>query len=162
MHENILGLPSEQFAMLVIWILVIIIALVVEIATTGVYSILISISAIPSLIISLVTKQNLGIILTEVFLFLGFSVLSTVLFFHLGKKISKNKTNYPVQELLNKEGMVIEIFDQIKDDQVFGIIIVEGKKYRAKRPTQNTFFSNGDLVIIEAISGNTLSVIHKK
>ncbi|ATP59676.1 NfeD family protein [Mesomycoplasma dispar] len=152
----------SQVIILIIWILVISTFVLVELFTTGIWSGLASVAAIPSLLITIFTNNSYWIILIE---FLIFPILVLILYLTiyriLKKKLGKlNKNTGNLQELLRQKlGFVhFETNEYGVGENRLGQVNVEGKIYRAfSIPGEGLIIKDTKIQVIE-VKGNVLYI----
>ncbi|AWX70048.1 hypothetical protein DP067_01560 [Mycoplasmopsis anatis] len=143
----------------VIWSAIILITLIIELSTFGIYSSLITISAIPSLFISIFSKPGLTSILVEIVLFIVLSSLLIVLFYFFGKKLLKTKYQGPILELIGQTtDLLVDSHKQPKTIEEYGKVYVNGKTFRTIPVENIDFIKQGTKVEIVRIEGNTLFI----
>ncbi|MBW0594839.1 hypothetical protein HUN03_00445 [Mycoplasmopsis anatis] len=143
----------------VIWSAIILITLIIELSTFGIYSSLITISAIPSLFISIFSKPGLTSILVEIVLFIVLSSLLIVLFYFFGKKLLKTKYQGPILELIGQTtDLLVDSRKQPKTIEEYGKVYVNGKTFRTIPVENIDFIKQGTKVEIVRIEGNTLFI----
>ncbi|EFF41136.1 NfeD family protein [Mycoplasmopsis alligatoris] len=158
MENTVLNMPLSQFIMIVIWSSIILVTIVVEIVVSGFYSLIIGLSAIPSLIIASLTRNSGLQITLEVLIFALIAALLNFLFFYYGKKYAIRKKEYPIISLVGMQGILNQKFDKPANNQVIGMLSVEGKLYRAKSIQEDLDFHEGQKVLIVDIEGNILII----
>ncbi|MCU9938233.1 hypothetical protein NWQ34_00690 [Mycoplasmopsis felis] len=143
--------------MIVFWSIIILLFILVEIFTTGIWSGMTSLVAIPSLFISIFTKSNeWWMILIQVLLFI---ILWIILYYGV-YKILKNKIKYGKLEqmigidfqkkyILQKESKEI-----IFSNEDYGLIIINGKKFRTISYEKQGIIQKNTEVFIKEIKGN--------
>ncbi|WP_322909097.1 hypothetical protein [Mycoplasmopsis felis] len=144
--------------MIVFWSIIILLFILVEIFTTGIWSGITSLVAIPSLFISIFTKSNeWWMILIQVLLFI---ILWIILYYGV-YKILKNKIKYgqkleqmigidfQKKYILQKESKEI-----IFSNEDYGLIIINGKKFRTISYEKQGIIQKNTEVFIKEIKGN--------
>ncbi|WP_051619529.1 NfeD family protein [Mycoplasmopsis felis] len=144
--------------MIVFWSIIILLFILVEIFTTGIWSGMTSLVAIPSLFISIFIKSNeWWMILIQVLLFI---ILWIVLYYGV-YKILKNKIKYgqkleqmigidfQKKYILQKESKEI-----IFSNEDYGLIIINGKKFRTISYEKQGIIQKNTEVFIKEIKGN--------
>ncbi|MEI2462497.1 hypothetical protein RRG54_03950 [Mycoplasmopsis felis] len=144
--------------MIVFWWIIILLFILVEIFTTGIWSGMTSLVAIPSLFISIFTKSNeWWMILIQVLLFI---ILWIILYYGV-YKILKNKIKYgqkleqmigidfQKKYILQKESKEI-----IFSNEDYGLIIINGKKFRTISYEKQGIIQKNTEVFIKEIKGN--------
>ncbi|MCU9940189.1 hypothetical protein NW739_05895 [Mycoplasmopsis felis] len=144
--------------MIVFWSIIILLFILVEIFTTGIWSGMTSLVAIPSLFISIFTKSNeWWMILIQVLLFI---ILWIILYYGV-YKILKNKIKYgqkleqmigidfQKKYILQKESKEI-----IFSNEDYGLIIINGKKFRTISYEKQGIIQKNTEVFIKEIKGN--------
>ncbi|MDY2889275.1 MAG: NfeD family protein [Candidatus Caccosoma sp.] len=133
-----------------VWIIVMILAVIVEISTTELTSFWFAIGAFGALIVNLFTHDDLIALQIAVFAFI--SIISIILL----RPLLKKKLNSPtiatnVDSLIGKTVLVTAT---ITPSQI-GSVKIDGVEWSAKA---NESIEVGDFVEVISISGNTLSV----
>ena len=133
-----------------VWIIVMILAVIVEISTTELTSFWFAIGAFGALIVNLFTHDDLIALKIAVFAFI--SIISIILL----RPLLKKKLNSPtiatnVDSLIGKTVLVTAT---ITPSQI-GSVKIDGVEWSAKA---NESIEVGDFVEVISISGNTLSV----
>ena len=137
--------------MFYVWIMVMVLAVIVEIATTDLTSIWFAIGAFFALIVNLFVKDEL--IAVQVSVFALISIVAIVLIKPIiKKKFHSQKVETNANALIGKTVVVIDAISLNSP----GTIKVEGIEWTAI--TENDSFEPGDLVEISSITGNTLLV----
>lgn len=144
--------------MIVFWSIIILLFILVKIFTTGIWSEMTSLVAIPSLFISIFTKSNeWWMILIQVLLFI---ILWIILYYGV-YKILKNKIKYgqkleqmigidfQKKYILQKESKEI-----IFSNEDYGLIIINGKKFRTISYEKQGIIQKNTEVFIKEIKGN--------
>ncbi|WP_416321793.1 NfeD family protein [Mycoplasmopsis felis] len=144
--------------MIVFWSIIILLFILVEIFTTGIWSGMTSLVAIPSLFICIFTKSNeWWMILIQVLLFI---ILWIILYYGV-YKILKNKIKYgqkleqmigidfQKKYILQKESKEI-----IFSNEDYGLIIINGKKFRTISYEKQGIIQKNTEVFIKEIKGN--------
>lgn len=137
-----------------IWLIVMVVAVIVEISTTELTSLWFAIGAFCSLITNLFLQDNgIGIQIT---IFAVISIVSIVVF----KPIIRRKMQVPkvatnVDALIGRMAVVTSTIEVNHP----GTVKAEGIEWTAN--TENQKFEPGELVVIASISGNTLLVKNK-
>ena len=134
-----------------VWIVVMILAVIVEISTTELTSFWFAIGAFGALVVNLFTHDTLIALQVAVFAFI--SIISIILL----RPLLKKKLNSPtiatnVDSLIWK---TVLLTTSISPSQI-GSVKIDGVEWSAKA---NENIDAGDFVKIIGISGNTLSVI---
>ncbi len=136
-----------------VWIALIIIFIVVEIATVGLTSIWFAGGALAALLSCAVGLNGIG-------QFLVFTVVSLILLFFTRPWAMKYfkphlvKTNY--EEAIGQDVCVTETIDNIKG---MGTAVLKGQEWTARSLEDNRIFEPGTIVRIKEIRGVTLYVI---
>ncbi|MCU9934597.1 hypothetical protein NWE61_05855 [Mycoplasmopsis felis] len=119
--------------MIVFWSIIILLFILVEIFTTGIWSGMTSLVAIPSLFISIFTKSNeWWMILIQVLLFI---ILWIILYYGV-YKILKNKIKYgqKLEQMIGidfqKKYILQKESKEIFSNEDYGLIIINYKKFR--------------------------------
>ncbi len=131
-----------------IWIIVLIVCIVIEAATTA----LVTIWFIPASLIALIFEAlnlSLGWQIIS-FVVSGLILLLTTkpLFEKLLKSAPKELTN--VDALIGKRAIVVEEIDNIGEN---GAVKIEGKIWSARNFADSAKISAGEIVVIKAVSG---------
>ncbi len=134
-----------------VWIVVMILAVIVEISTTELTSFWFAIGAFGALVVNLFTHDTLIALQVAVFAFI--SIISIILL----RPLLKKKLNSPtiatnVDSLIGK---TVLLTASITPSQI-GSVKIDGVEWSAKASER---IEAGDFVKIIGISGNTLSVI---
>ena len=137
--------------MFYVWVILLVLAVIIEIATTDLTSIWFAAGALFALILNLFVEDNL--IWLQVMIFAIVSIASIIIF----KPLMKKKFNAAVVEtnanaLIGKTVIVVSAISLHNP----GSIKVEGIEWTAK--TEEESFEPGDLVEIVNITGNTMLV----
>ena len=133
------------------WIVVMILAVIVEISTTELTSFWFAIGAFGALIVNLFTHDSLIALQVAIFAFI--SIVSIILLRPLlKKKLSSPTIATNVDSLIGK---TVLLTTSISPSQI-GSVKIDGVEWSAKA---NENIDAGDFVKIIGISGNTLSVI---
>lgn len=137
--------------MFYVWIIVMVLAVIIEIATTDLTSIWFAIGAAFALILNLFIKDSLISLQVVVF-----AVISIVAIFVLKPIVKKKMTSNPsatnIDALIGKTVIVVQPITP----NFPGAIKVEGIEWTAKSEEES--FEPGDLVEIVSVSGNTFMV----
>ena len=137
--------------MFYVWVIMLVLAVIIEIATTDLTSIWFAAGALFALILNLFIEDNLIWLQAMVFAVVS---IAAIIFF---KPLVKKKFNSTVVEtnanaLIGKTVIVVSTISLHNP----GSIKVEGIEWTAK--TENESFEPGDLVEIVSITGNTMLV----
>ncbi len=134
-----------------IWIIIMIIASIIEAATAQIVSVWIAIASLFALFSSFVT-DNINI---QVAIFLFVLVLTLVLFMPISrKKLKVNLTKTNADKYIGKEGIVLEEIDNISGS---GQVKVCGNIWSA-RSFDSSIISKDSTVVVNDISGVKLIV----
>ncbi|WP_322910991.1 hypothetical protein [Mycoplasmopsis felis] len=144
--------------MIVFWSIIILLFILVEIFTTGIWSGMTSLVAIPSLFISIFTKSNeWWMILIQVLLFI---ILWIILYYGV-YKILKNKIKYgqKLEQMIGidfqkKYILQKESKEVIFSNEDYGLIIINGKKFRTISYEKQGIIQKNTEVFIKEIKGN--------
>ncbi|WP_322908620.1 hypothetical protein RRG55_02155 [Mycoplasmopsis felis] len=144
--------------MIVFWSIIILLFILVEIFTTGIWSGMTSLVAIPSLFISIFTKSNeWWMILIQVLLFI---ILWIILYYGV-YKILKNKIKYgqKIEQMIGidfqkKYILQKESKEIIFSNEDYGLIIINGKKFRTISYEKQGIIQKNTEVFIKEIKGN--------
>ena len=137
--------------MFYIWIILLVLAVIIELATTDLTSVWFAAGALSALILNLFVQDEL--IWVQVIVFAVVSIIAIVVL----KPIIKKKFNAEIVEtnanaLIGRTVIVVEPISLHNP----GSIKVEGIEWTAK--TEQESFEPGDLVEIVSITGNTMLV----
>ena len=137
--------------MFYVWVIMLVLAVIIEIATTDLTSIWFAAGALFALILNLFVEDKLIWLQAMVFAIVS---IAAIIFF---KPLVKKKFNSTVVEtnanaLIGKTVIVVSTISLYNP----GSIKVEGIEWTAK--TENESFEPGDLVEIVSITGNTMLV----
>ncbi|MGZ9428631.1 NfeD family protein [Mycoplasma sp. 1012] len=147
---------------IVIWLLIILSFIILELATNGIWTALTSISAIPSLIIALVTKGVYWSIIAQI---LTFIVVWIIIYFST-YKLLKNRlysTKIGVERIQgltkSKPNILIEdSYEYGEDTQNYGKIKIDGKFYRTISVEGQGKIEKGNWVKVKFVKGNILYI----
>lgn len=144
---------------IVIWSTIILVSLIVELTTFGIYSSLITISAIPSLFISIFVKGSIVSTILEILLFIVIGTILIVLFYFFGKKFIKTKYQGPILELIGHQtDLLVDAHREPKTVEEYGKVYIGGKTFRTLPVENIDFIKQGTKVEIIKIEGNTLYI----
>ena len=137
--------------MFYIWIILLVLAVIIELATTDLTSVWFAAGALSALILNLFVQDEL--IWVQIIVFAVVSIIAIIII----KPIIKKKFNAEVVEtnanaLIGRTVIVVEPISLYNP----GSIKVEGIEWTAK--TEQESFEPGDLVEIVSITGNTMLV----
>ncbi|WP_416322457.1 hypothetical protein O7983_000499 [Mycoplasmopsis felis] len=144
--------------MIVFWSIIILLFILVEIFTTGIWSGMTSLVAIPSLFISIFTKSNeWWMILIQVLLFI---ILWIILYYGV-YKILKNKIKYgqKLEQMIGIDFQKKYILQKESKEVIFinedyGLIIINGKKFRTISYEKQGIIQKNTEVFIKEIKWN--------
>lgn len=140
--------------MFYIWLMILIVSVIVEIATTDLTSVWFAAGATTSLIVNLFLKDKL--IIVQIAIFAVVSILAIVLLRPvLKKKMNAEKVPTNADALIGKTAIVTTSIS----DNFPGSIKIEGIEWTAI--CNGKSFEVGDLVEIVEITGNTILVKEK-
>lgn len=134
-----------------IWILIIIVALVIETITMGLTTIWFALAALITLFASFIG----GDIWLQVGVFITSSALMLIFVYPIAKeklKVGHEKTNY--ESMIGKVGRVIEPIDNVN---ATGLVKVDGQVWSAKASI-NDKIKEGYLVVVKDVKGVKLIV----
>ncbi|WGI36328.1 NfeD family protein [Mesomycoplasma lagogenitalium] len=145
-----------------IWIAIILIFIIIELFTSGIWSGLTSLSAIPSAIFSIFLQGQWWAILIQVLLFL---VLWVLIYFSLYKflksKLKATKENINrLKGFVNGEKykLVEDSYEFQESENSFGKIKIDGKYYRTLSNEGQGKIEKDSWVIIKQVKGNILYI----
>ncbi|WP_215740476.1 NfeD family protein [Mesomycoplasma hyorhinis] len=156
---------SAYIVMIVVWAVVFVVFLLVEFFTTGVWSGLISVSAVIPFILAITTNGQIWSITLQIILFI---LLFLILYFSSFKFLKRlfNKTEYegPILELLDLDPIPLTHSSSEKgfEETKYGQINIHGKIYRTLSDKGQGFISEGTFVKVVRIEGTTLIVQRAK
>lgn len=134
-----------------VWIILLVLAVILEILTTDLTSIWFALGALISLILNIFVKDNLWWL--QIVIFAVVSTVSIIVFKPLlKKKYFNQKVQTNIYALMNKTVIVVEPIALNSP----GTIKIEGIEWTAI--SEKDSFEPGDLVEIIGVSGNTLTV----
>ena len=133
--------------MVILWLIVLILAIVIEVITLGLTSIWFAGGAILAIIAALL-HANIGI---QIALF----VLSTILLLYFTRPIAvkyfnKDRVRTNAESIVDKQGIVIAEVDNLKG---VGQVSVGGQEWSARSANDDQILEEGSVVEIVAISG---------
>ena len=129
------------------WLILIIVLLVVEFATTGLTTIWFALGALVALGISLVTDN----LILQVIFFLLVSTLMLILTRPIAMKyLSKTRTKTNYETLIGKTVVVTKKIDNLLS---CGEVVINDVEWMARADKDNTIYLPGEHVIIKEISG---------
>lgn len=141
-----------DFSPELMWLVILVILAVVEIATVGLFTIWFAAGA---LIAEIATWLNAPLWL-QVVLFFGVSILMLVFTRPFALKyINKNQTKTNVDSMIGKRAVVTKNIDNIKGE---GQVIVQGMEWTARAEQDDCKILVNDVVEIRAVSGVKLIV----
>ena len=133
--------------MVILWLIVLILAIVIEVITLGLTSIWFAGGAILAIIAALL-HANIGI---QIALF----VLSTILLLYFTRPIAvkyfnKDRVRTNAESIVGKQGIVLAEVDNLKG---VGQVSVGGQEWSARSANDDQILEEGSVVEIVAISG---------
>ena len=137
-----------------IWLILLVIFIVIEIATVGLMTIWFAGGALIAFFISL---TPLGVVV-QIIAFLIVSLILVLLIRPLvQKKFNSSNIRTNAQTLIDEEAVVIEPIDNLKSQ---GRVMIKGQEWAARSIEDKERFEEGDVVQVTAISGVKLMVKH--
>lgn len=138
-----------------VWLIILILTVIIEIATTDLTSIWFSVGSLAALIVNLFLHNEY--IFIQITVFALVSIVSILLLRPLlRKKMDTSKVPTNVDALIGKVVIVVSTIDLNSN----GTIKIEGIEWSAKTETER--FEPGELVEIVSVTGNTLLVERRK
>ena len=139
---------------LIVWLLLIAVFIVVEIATMGLTTIWFAAGALVAFIAGL-CNAPVGV---QIVLFLGVSlVLILCVRPSVCRRFNSRRMKTNVESLIGTEGKVVEQIDNFNQK---GIVLLDGKEWTA-RAVDDSIIQQGERVTVEKISGVKIYVVKK-
>ncbi|MGN0426070.1 MAG: NfeD family protein [Acetatifactor sp.] len=139
--------------MVIIWLVVLILMILVEVATMGLTSIWFAGGALISIFAAMIGAP----IWLQIILFFAVSLLLLFSTRPIAVKyFNKNRTKTNVDSLIGRQAIVITAIDNLK---ATGQVAVGGQEWSARGPESNSRIESGAVVRITAINGVKLIVV---
>ncbi|CAC13258.1 unknown; predicted coding region [Mycoplasmopsis pulmonis] len=154
-------MDTIQIILIVFWSLVILITLVIELLTFGIFSSIITIAAIPSLIIATSGPLEWYWMFLQFVIFIFLFVILYFSFYKAVKKYLAKMTLFkgPIQDIVGtKTKLLISCNETNEDINNYGSVSINGKNYRTLSEVGEGKIEKDNIVEISAIRGTTLFV----
>jgi len=136
----------------IFWLALLIILIVIELATVGLFTIWFAAGALVAEIVSLLN----GPLWLQILLFIVVSVVMLVFTRPFAMKyINKNRTKTNVDTMIGRQAIVTKSINNIKGE---GQVVVQGMEWTARSETDEMTFAIDDIVEVRAVSGVKLIV----
>ncbi|TDV24368.1 membrane protein implicated in regulation of membrane protease activity [Mycoplasmopsis mustelae] len=143
------------------WVAIILLFIILEVSTNGIWFGLTSVAAIPSVLVAIFTKSKWWIILIEFAIFTILWIILYFSFFKLLKNKLKSQTENERLDGLTKSvpNELLEDCDEYgHSDNNYGKIKIDGKYYRTLSVKGQGRIAKGTMVVVETIKGNILYI----
>lgn len=141
----------EQY-MWVVWLVVFVLAIIIEATTSELVSIFFAAGALMALVISLIPNVAWWVELIVFVVVSGVSLLGLRPLMH--KLLNKEKRDTNIDEIIGKKGIIIKKVDELN----YGEIKVNGVIWTAISAEEKDVINENEIVTIVAVKGNKLVV----
>lgn len=136
----------------IFWLALMIVLIIIEFATVGLFTIWFAAGALAAEIVSLFK----GPLWLQIVLFIIVSVVMLIYTRPFAMKyINKNRTKTNVDSMVGRQGIVTKPIDNIRGE---GQVVVQGMEWTARSEKDDMIFDLDDIVEVRAVSGVKLIV----